>query len=156
LVRLVVLCVHFLVKTELRHQGNGGDGGDGSSGSAYAFGPGAKAYSGPGGNAAGGDVGRRSSIDVRATIYPRVFPGGKYSSDHPGKYPKDEAEYHDHDKVVEAWSGTLLGCHCTMGFKRRTQETVEMVVMPNLGMPTPMAMVRLHKLALVAMHLGDP
>lgn len=36
--------------------GNGGDGGDASSGSAFAYGKGAKAYSGPGGNASGGSV----------------------------------------------------------------------------------------------------
>jgi hypothetical protein len=36
--------------------GNGGDGGDASSGSAYAYGSGAKAFSGPGGDASGGSV----------------------------------------------------------------------------------------------------
>ena len=36
---------------------NGGDGGDAHSGDAFAIGPGASAYSGPGGNASGGSVG---------------------------------------------------------------------------------------------------
>ena len=36
--------------------GNGGDGGDASSGSAFAYGKGAKTYSGPGGDASGGSV----------------------------------------------------------------------------------------------------
>jgi hypothetical protein len=36
--------------------GNGGDGGDASSGDAFAYGEGAKAYTGPGGDASGGSV----------------------------------------------------------------------------------------------------
>lgn len=36
--------------------GNGGDGGDASSGSAYAYGSGAKAISGLGGDASGGSI----------------------------------------------------------------------------------------------------
>ena len=38
------------------------------------------------------------------------------------------------------------------GSERCTQEMAEMAVMPSLGMPTLMAMVRLRILALVAMH----
>ena len=61
--------------------GNGGDGGDASSGDAFAFGKGAKAYSGPGGDASGGSVkdekpeyghGHRSGglVNVASGVYP--------------------------------------------------------------------------------------
>ena len=50
--------------------GNGGDGGDASSGDAHAYGQRASAYSGPGGNAAGGPVsdgGRHGKVWKRGT-----------------------------------------------------------------------------------------
>jgi hypothetical protein len=56
LVRIIRLIIRWRL-TNL--SGNGGNGGDASSGDAIAYGKGAKAYSGPGGNASGGSVGDR-------------------------------------------------------------------------------------------------
>ena len=103
----------FPNQAELRNEGNGGDGSDASSGSASAFGPGAKAYSGAGGNATGGNVGHRAFIDVRTSermLYSRLSPRRNYGPTHPGagKYPTSESKHHDHDSLVNAWSGTLL------------------------------------------------
>ncbi|KAI0005502.1 hypothetical protein BJV74DRAFT_880748 [Russula compacta] len=62
--------------------GNGGHGGDAQSGNAYAYGHGASAYTGPGGNASGGSVtsGKRDGADGRnsgASAY--TGPGGNAS-----------------------------------------------------------------------------
>jgi hypothetical protein len=54
--------------------GNGGDGGDAHSGDAFAFGPGASAYSGPGGDASGG------SVDVTDGRYDKHWKRGKHLS----------------------------------------------------------------------------
>jgi hypothetical protein len=103
----------FLIQIEFPDQGNGGDGGDASSGLAYAHGPGAKAYSGAGGNAAGGDVGRREPDNIRSgtkTLYPRFFPRWKYGPAHPdaGTYsPKGKDEGH-HGGLVNVGSGTCI------------------------------------------------
>lgn len=153
----------YPIKTELCNQGNGGDGGDASSGSAYAYGPGAKAYSGPGGNAAGGDVHRRTTpVDVRTTgskrtLYLRFSPRENYDPAHPGagKYTTSEGGHHDRDNLVQVGSGAFFGCYMHPGvLERCTQETAETAAMPSLGTPTRMVMERLRILALVAMHPG--
>ncbi|KAH9049475.1 hypothetical protein EDB84DRAFT_1038954 [Lactarius hengduanensis] len=91
--------------------GNGGNGGDASSGSAFAHGPGAKAYTGPGGNASGGDVGRREPINSQISKkmpYPRLSPRGKYVPAHSstGKFAasKNGGGGH-HGGLINAWSG---------------------------------------------------
>jgi hypothetical protein len=56
----LVRIIHLITRSRLINlSGNGGDGGDASSGDAIAYGKGAKAYSGPGGDASGGSVGDR-------------------------------------------------------------------------------------------------
>jgi hypothetical protein len=64
--------------------GNGGNGGDASSGDAIAYGKGAKAYSGPGGDASGGSVGGRRPgyghksggvVNVASGVYPQQLVG---------------------------------------------------------------------------------
>ncbi|KAH8998746.1 hypothetical protein EDB86DRAFT_759625 [Lactarius hatsudake] len=91
--------------------GNGGNGGDASSGSAFAHGPGAKAYTGPGGNAAGGDVGRREPINSQTSKkmpYPLLSPRGKYVPAHSstGKFAasKNGGGGH-HGGLINTWSG---------------------------------------------------
>ena len=83
---------------DIDNQGNGGHGGDASSGTAYAHGPEAKAYSGAGGKATGGNVDRRALINIRtgkASDF-RFSPQGKY-----GRVPRD------YDGLVDAFSGAF-------------------------------------------------
>ena len=142
---MVVLSINFPLKAEHCNQGNGGNGGDASSGFAYANGPGAKAYSGAGGNASGGDIERRALIDVRAgkASYLRFPPHGKYGREH-----------HDDDGLVNIWSGKYLDYMSSVGWEHRKQETAEMAAMPSLGTRSPLVMELLRILAPVAMRLG--
>jgi hypothetical protein len=101
-----------LIQTEIPNTGNGGNGGDASSGSAFAHGPGAKAYSGAGGNAAGGDVGRRELVDSRTSKkmpYPRLSPRTKYVPAHSstGKFAASKNGGWHHDSLVDVWSGNV-------------------------------------------------
>ena len=99
-------------RLRLHDQGNGGHGGDASSGTAYANGSGAKAYSGAGGKATGGNVDRRAFISIRsgkASNF-RSSPQGKY-----GRVPRDG--------LVDAFSGAfsrkLNGSGGVMNVKNR-------------------------------------
>ncbi|KAH9075832.1 hypothetical protein EDB83DRAFT_2515511 [Lactarius deliciosus] len=79
----------------------GGNGGDASSGSAFAHGPGAKAYTGPGGNAAGGDVGRREPINSQIqqeNAVPSSLPSREFAASQNGGGGH-------HGGLINAWSG---------------------------------------------------
>ena len=93
------LSINSPFKTEFHNQGNGGQGGDASSGTAYANGSGARAYSGAGGKAIGGNVDRRALINIRtgkASDF-RFSPQGKY-----GRVPRD------YDGLVDVFSGAFF------------------------------------------------
>lgn len=100
--------LHSLIRTEVSNTGNGGNGGDASSGSAFAHGTGAKAYTGAGGNAAGGDVGRREPINSptsKKMPYPRLSPRDKYVPTHRGTGKFASSGGGHHDGLVDVWSG---------------------------------------------------
>ena len=139
---MVVLSIGFLTWAEFHNQGNGGNGGNASSGAAYAFGSGAKAYSGAGGKASGGDVYHRAFVDVRAGKV-RFSPQGKH-----------DREHHDYDGLVNVWSGTFLRYYmASVDREHRKQETAEMAAMPSPGTRSPLVLELLPILAPVAMHL---
>lgn len=100
-------------QTEVSNTGNGGNGGDASSGSAYAHGPGAKAYSGAGGNAAGGDVGRRELDDSRTSKkmpFPRLSPRKKFVPARPSTGKNFAASKNGgghYGGLVDLWSGNV-------------------------------------------------
>jgi hypothetical protein len=110
-VGLTFLCT-FLIQTEISNTGNGGNGGKATSGSAFAHGPGAKAYSGPGGNAAGGDVGRREpthSLTSKKMPYPRLSPREEYvSARHStGKFTPSKSGGDHYGGLVDVGSGNV-------------------------------------------------
>lgn len=108
----LTLPLHSLIPTEVSNTGNGGNGGKASSGSAFAHGPGAKAYSGAGGNAAGGDVGRREPVHSQTSKkmpYPRLSPREKYVPAHysTGNFAKSKNGGDYHSGLVDVWSGNV-------------------------------------------------